>query len=204
MPRATIQTSTDTRETLFLRLRADAPAREVAWREFYERYAPIISGFARRMGAREQDVSDLVQEVMVGFFSACPIFKYDASKGRFRGYLKTCTWRVVRQRLERQPLVYGRCVVDIDQTEAAIDHEWNDIWQTELAHRALEVVRAQYLSHPDRAWTFEAFEACALLERPPEEVARNLGISLDSVHQAKSRISKALRVAMAEISAEIE
>src|SRR5690349_1099303 len=81
-----------TRATLLIRLNGGRPEREVAWAEFHELYAPVISGFARRMGARAQEVDDLVQEVLKAFFCATPEFAYDPAKGRFRGYLKTCVW----------------------------------------------------------------------------------------------------------------
>ncbi len=83
-----------TAKSLFIRLRDGAPAREIAWEKFFERYAPIIKAFARKLGVRPHDIDDLVQDVIVRFFSALPEFSYDPAKGRFRGYLKTCTWRV--------------------------------------------------------------------------------------------------------------
>jgi RNA polymerase sigma-70 factor (ECF subfamily) len=185
-----------TRHTLFLRLRPDAPAREYAWREFHEIYAPIIAGFARKMGAREQDVADLVQDVLLGFFSASPKFAYDPARGRFRGYLKTCTWRAFQQRFGTRLRGDQRDLADIDAGELCVDQAWNDVWEGEKLQQALDCVREEYVSWPERAKTFQAFEMYVLLERPADEVAAELGMSVDSVHQAKSRISRAIRAAM--------
>jgi len=69
----------------------DPGPRNVAWEQFQKRYAPIIAGFARNMGARPQEIDDLVQDVMLNFFRGARSFTYDGGKGRFRGYLKTCT-----------------------------------------------------------------------------------------------------------------
>src|SRR5262245_24645310 len=88
-----------TSATLLLRIRPDAPARELAWQDFHRCYAPMIAGFARKMGAKAQDREDVVQEVMTNLFSAAPKFVYDPHKGRFRGFLKVCTFRAVRRRL---------------------------------------------------------------------------------------------------------
>ena len=85
----------NTRASLLLRLRRDGPAREVAWAEFDDLYAPMIAGFARRIGVDRGAVDDLVQDVLRAFFAASPEFVYDPSKGRFRGYLKTCVWHRV-------------------------------------------------------------------------------------------------------------
>ena len=50
-----------TNPTLFLRINATEPGpREIAWEQFRSRYAPMIAGFARNLGARPQDVDDLI------------------------------------------------------------------------------------------------------------------------------------------------
>ncbi|HWE03418.1 MAG TPA: helicase-related protein [Tepidisphaeraceae bacterium] len=64
------QNASHTRRSLFLRLKPDAPEREVAWQEFFDRYSGIISAFGRRLGVRGDDAADLVQDVMLRFFSA--------------------------------------------------------------------------------------------------------------------------------------
>ncbi|MDB5330037.1 MAG: hypothetical protein JWP03_1188 [Phycisphaerales bacterium] len=179
--------------TLLLRLRSGSESTEIAWREFYDRYSPIIVAFARKMGAKSQDIGDMVQEVMLGFFSVAPEFVYDPAKGRFRAYLKTCTWRIFQKRLGKELRLGGRSLEQVDPAEVQIDTVWNDIWEREKLHRALDIVRDRYLSQPTKAKTFKAFEMYVLLERDAEVVARELEMSVDSVHQAKARVSKALR-----------
>jgi RNA polymerase sigma-70 factor, ECF subfamily len=194
--------SVATRQTLLLRINADSPARELAWTEFYQRYAPIISHFARKVGVRPQDVADVIQEVMLGFFSASPKFVYDPSRGRFRGYLKTCVWRVFQENLGKRLRIDGRSVEQIDPSELRIDASWNDAWENEKLQQALGIVRERYLSRPDKLKTFRAFEMYAVLDLTAEEVARDLQISIDGVYQAKSRVSKAIRAAFEEIESE--
>lgn len=183
----------NTRASLLLRLRPGDPGREVAWTEFYDLYAPIISGFARRVGANQSEVEDLVQDVLRGFFSASPEFKYDPAKGHFRGYLKTCVWRMMREtrcKVGRETAALGKLPRDDDK---AMEEVWNDVWETEKLHRALAAVRDRYATNADRERTFRAFEMCALLDRPTETVAAQLGMSEESVRAAKSRVGKALR-----------
>jgi RNA polymerase sigma factor (sigma-70 family) len=182
-----------TRASLLLRLRPGDPGREVAWAEFYDLYAPIISGFARRIGASRSEVEDLVQEVLRAFFSASPEFSYDPAKGRFRGYLKTCVWHKMselRRKAGRQAATLGKFPFDDDKT---VEETWNDVWETEKLHRALAAVRERYANNPDRQRTFRAFEMCTLLDRSTEAVAAALGMSEESVRQSKSRVGKALR-----------
>jgi len=191
-----------TRQTLLLRLKADSPGREIAWREFYRCYAPIIGGFARNMGVRPEDVADVTHDVLLGFFAVSPKFVYDPARGRFRGYLKTCVWRVFQKKFGKRLRVDGRPVEEIDPGDSHVDATWNDVWDRERLQAALEIVRTRYMARPDKARTFRAFEMYALLDSSAEDVARELEISVESVHQAKSRVSKAIRAALAEIEVE--
>lgn len=190
-----------THSSMFLRLRQDGPAREVAWRDFHQRYTPIIRAFALRMGAKQHDVDDVVQDVLLGFFSASPEFVYDPAQGRFRGYLKTCVWRKLQKCIGREIRLGGRPLDQIDPQDLQVETPWIDIWEQEKLQRALAIVRDRYASRSDKARTFLAFEMNVILERPASDVASELGISADSVHAAKARISKALRDVMFELDA---
>jgi RNA polymerase sigma-70 factor (ECF subfamily) len=191
-----------TRATLLLRLRPDQPQAELAWEEFYRAYAPLIAGFARKMGAPSADLQDVVHEVMIGFFAAAPAFVYDPKRGRFRGYLKTCTWRIIQRRFGKRMQVSGVPVDEVDPQDVRIEEQWSDLWETEKLRRAMELVRSEYNGTEARATTFKAFEMFAILERSARETADELEISVDSVHQAKSRISRALRATMDRLSLE--
>ncbi len=185
-----------TQSTLLLRLRHDGAAREIAWSEFNRAYAPVIAGFARRMGARQGEIDDVVQEVMLGFYGAGPEFRYDRAQGRFRGYLKTCAWRKLEKCLTKRLIT-----LDLSQSaRLAVDSEievaWEQAWQRSQLMQAIEMVREQYTRRTDQRRTFDAFEHYVLLDRPPAEVAGQFGMTVDQVHQAKSRVQRALRETM--------
>jgi RNA polymerase sigma factor (sigma-70 family) len=182
-----------TSATLLLRIRPDSPARELAWQEFHRCYAPMIAGFARKMGAKVHDREDIVQDVMTGVFSASTNFVYDPAKGRFRGFLKVCTFRAVRRRLGQNVKFQGVPLTRIDPQALEIDQAWNDVWEHEHLRRALGQIRKKYQATPEMLRTFRAFELFGLREQPADEVARRLEMSVDGVHQAKSRITRALR-----------
>jgi len=193
-----------TRATLLLRLRPDSPERELAWCEFYEIYGPIIGGFARNMGASSGDIPDVVHDVLVGFFGISPVFAYDPSRGRFRGYLKTCTWRVFQRRLGSRLRFAGRSLEEIADDEPQVEQVWNDVWESERLSKAVEIVRQRYMARADTARTFQAFEMYALLDHTAETIAEQLAIGINSVHQAKSRVSKAIKTAMDELDQTID
>src|SRR6476646_9127174 len=113
--------SPTTNPSIFVRLKAtDAKPREFAWNEFHARYAPIIATFARRLGGKPQDVDDAVQDVLAGFFAKAPTFIYDPVKGRFRGYLKVCTYHALKKRLGKQARVQGKPLDSVPEDSVAV------------------------------------------------------------------------------------
>jgi len=187
-----------THATLLLRIKASEPQpREVAWREFRDRYAPIIAGFARNLGARPQDVDDVIQDVILGFYARSASFVYDPSKGRFRGYLKVCTFRVLRRRMGRA-MFRAVPIEDVDPESLEVDQVWNDVWEQEQLKRALDATREEYRANG----TFRAFELYVILGHRPEDVAREVGVSVESVYKAKTRVTQVLRSKLRELTEE--
>jgi RNA polymerase sigma-70 factor, ECF subfamily len=189
-----------TRASLLLRLRRTGSPREVAWNEFFERYAPVIRGFARKMGVAAHEIDDLVQSVMLGFFSASASFHYDPQAGRFRGYLKTCVCRVLRRQLSKRRAPDGRAFASISDDDVWGEEDWNEIWNRELLRRANETVRMQCQGSPDQERTYRAFSLAVELGRSTAEIASELQMSENSVHQAKVRITRKIKEAVAELN----
>jgi RNA polymerase sigma factor (sigma-70 family) len=161
----------------------------VAWDAFSARYAPIIASFARRLGAKRQDLDDLVQDVMLGFFLKSPTFIYDPNKGRFRSYLKVCTYRALQKRLGKDARFHGKPLDDIDPDEMSIDQVWNDVWEQEQLRRALDEIRETMGSTK----TFMAFELYVVFDQPAQSVAEKLEMHLNSVYRAKEQITHLLQ-----------
>jgi len=193
--------SLTTNPSIFLRLKqSDAAPREFAWEEFHARYAPIIAAFAGRFGAKKQDVDDVVQDVMIGFFAKSPTFLYDASKGRFRGYLKVCTYRALGHHLGKQARFNGVPIDHIDPEAISVEHAWNEIWEQELFQRAMQQLRAQM----GDTKTFQAFERYVAFNQPAETVAAELDLHLTSVYRAKREVTELLRQRIQALTADEE
>jgi RNA polymerase sigma-70 factor (ECF subfamily) len=177
-----------TNPSIFLRLNAaDSRPREIAWAEFHDRYEPIISSFARRFGVKRQDVDDLVQDVMVGFFGQSATFVYDPARGRFRSFLKVCTMRAAYKRFGRDSRSLP--LTEFREDDAQVEHVWNDVWEKKQVERAMADVRAQLRGES----TWRAFEQTVVEARPPHEVAVELGLTVSAVYKARERVSKSIR-----------
>lgn len=176
-----------THVTLLQRLSAGED--RVAWREFCDRYGDLIRGFARRAGCGDHDADDIVQDVLMALVRAMPSFEYDASKGRFRGYLKTAVVRAVARRscqksgsqpLEDAGSAAGAVVPDDER-------HWETEWRQYHLRMAMRTIDAEF-SAQDRA----AFQRYAIEGASAQAVAEALRLSLDQVYQAKSRILRRL------------
>jgi RNA polymerase sigma-70 factor (ECF subfamily) len=174
-----------THTTLLARL-ADGPD-SAAWGEFEKRYGDLIIGFARRRGLQPADCEDVAQEVLLGLAKAAPGFRYDPAKGKFRSYLKTATLRAIfkKSRQKHGTVALGDIEEAIHLTEADSDAEevWEQEWRQYHLRQAMCVVQAEF-SASDR----RAFQLYAVDGRDARETAAALGLSVDRVYQAKSRI----------------
>jgi RNA polymerase sigma-70 factor (ECF subfamily) len=188
--------SPSTNPSIFLRLNAvDQRPREIAWAEFNDRYGPIIAAFARKLGSRGQDVDDLVQDVLVGFFGKSPTFVYDPARGRFRGYLKGCAYRALCKRYGKELKFKSIPLANLGEDALEIEHTWNDIWEKQQLERAMAMLRDQHSN--DNSW--QAFEQTVVRGREPQEVADELGVTVSAVYKARERIGDALRKLMHEL-----
>jgi RNA polymerase sigma-70 factor (ECF subfamily) len=187
-----------TRATIFIRLRADdSQTRELGWEEFRNRYAPVIVGFARNAGLPSQDADDVLQVVMLNFFRISGQFEYDPSKGRFRGYLKRATLNVIRKRLRKKSPSFSGEPEQLGEDHPFTDELWEKAWADQVMQRAIEEVRGRFDGK-----TFEAFELYAQRSVPAKAVSEELDISINSVHQAKSRVVDAISQVVTRIREE--
>lgn len=188
-------TASATHLTLLNRLRDGGD--HAAWRDFADRYEELIRGFARRQGVQGPDADDVVQDVMLALTKAMPGFVYDASKGKFRSYLKTVVLHTIFARFRQNPGLRPLETADgtpIAGMPAATDADaaeepWEAEWRQYHLRQAMRTIRAEF-----NAADVAAFEGYVTQARDAAIVARELGLSVDQVYQSKSRVLKRLGV----------
>lgn len=89
-----------TRLTLLERIKD--PKDENAWKEFYQFYWDLITGWASKLGATGTRADDVFQETMMCLLRNIREFEYQPEKGRFRSYLKTIVARRVKDAYRRE------------------------------------------------------------------------------------------------------
>ena len=177
-----------TKPSLLLRIRdADDSA---SWNEFAEFYGPVIRSYCHRRGLQPTDADDVVQETLLQVARSIGTFDYDATRGRFRDWLGT----VVRNKITRFFESKSRQVSTIGNDQSAQleasaeDPEWTANIHARILEVALLRIRVDF--EPS---TWDAFERLWCLGCPAPEVARTLGMTIDTVYAAKSRVLRRLR-----------
>ena len=191
-----------TRKSLLAKVRAGD---EVSWAEFYAAYKPLILLCGEDCMLTPDENDELVQQVMseifrkdiVGkydpdFVPRDVVFHYDPKRGRFRHYLR----KIIRNQAlkiyrKRNGSAAGTDCMERTPAEPSVD-VWDELWDEEWKRHVLAMALAELKGHVQPA-TYMAFEMYVLQERPVQEVANFLGMSVASVYTAKSRCVAALK-----------
>lgn len=187
-------TQTATHATLLARLSNGSD--DAAWAEFHQRYGELIRRFARGRYLQPSDCDDVLQDVLLSLSKAMLRedgggFRYDPAKGKFRAYLKTMVIHAVakksRQKAPAQSLGEVEEATRAMGNDPSVEEDWESQWRQHHVRNAMVVVEAEFKDSD-----LEAFRRYALLEQEAAGVAESLGMSVESVYQAKSRIMKRL------------
>ena len=188
-----------TRPSLLLRIR-DTQDR-TAWAEFVELYAPLLHAYGLHRGLQDADSADLAQEVLRRMVTASSRFRYDSSRGSFRGWLLAIArnelTRFVKRR-KRQSLGSGDTEVGQLLQEQPDHREERAFWDREYAWNLLHWA-ARRVQPEFRETTWQAFWSTTVDGKSPQTVAAELGISLGAVYIARSRVSARIREVVATV-----
>ena len=161
-----------------------------AWSQFVDLYGPLIFEWGRRAGLTETDATDLSQDVLIQLLVELPKFDYSPERGRFRGWLRTVTVNKCRE-LHRRKSIFSPGENDrLSQFEDS--KPGREFWEIEyhqyLVAQALLIMQAEFETH-----VWQAAWKQIVDEQKPADVATDLGISLTSVYQSRSRVVRQLR-----------
>ncbi|UUO06949.1 sigma-70 family RNA polymerase sigma factor [Blastopirellula sp. J2-11] len=167
-----------------------------AWDRLVGLYSPLIRGWLRRFGAAVDDIDDLVQEVLTVVFRRFPEFQKEPHAGAFRSWLRTIAANCLRdhwRKTNRRPKAVGGSdfVQMIDQLEdphSGVSQLWNREHDQYVIQYLLEEIRPRFTSQ-----TWSAFRQFALDGKSADAVSHELGMSINAVFIAKSRVMSCLR-----------
>ena len=167
------------------------PDAEQAWARFVELYTPLLFYWANRLELPEADADDLVQDVFAILVRSLPEFLYD----RQRSF---CAWSAHHPLQQMAPTILRRAklIPEIHNDEALAQVSVPDDadllgemeYRQHLVGRAMELMRAEF-----QPTTWKACWEVVVGDKSAADVGAELGISVDSVYAAKSRVLRRLR-----------
>jgi RNA polymerase sigma-70 factor (ECF subfamily) len=182
--------------TLLDRLQAARPDPRY-WKQLVDLYTPWIRMWLRRWGIGPADTDDLTQEVLAVVVRELPRFHHNRSPGAFRSWLKSITINRIRalwRSHKRRPQGTGDSDIleilnQLEDANTNLSRQWDREHDQHVIRQLLQRLNSEFSGN-----TWKAFEHTVLEERSPAAVAKKLGISVNAVLLAKSRVLRRLRL----------
>jgi RNA polymerase sigma-70 factor (ECF subfamily) len=187
----------DTSVSLLERLRTGPePA---SWRRLVDLYQPLIRSWLDRQGLAREDAEDLTQEVLAVVVRDLPRYQHNRQRGAFRRWLRLIAVHRARdfwRRRRARPVAPGGSdflkVLDaLEDPDSSTSRVWDREHDRHVARRLAEAIRADF-----QPATWQAFRRTVLDASPARVVATELGLSVNAVLLAKSRVLRRLRQEM--------
>lgn len=165
------------------------------WRQLVDDYVPMVKRWLRQNGVTDADADDIVQEVMTVLVNRVGEFQRQRT-GSFRRWVRTITINCMRDHLrkrQRSPQPAGGS--DMVQILNALEDDHSQLtqrWEREHGQRLLEILLRR-VRREFREQTWRAFSMAAIENVPTESIAEQLGISMNAVFVAKSKVLRRIR-----------
>ena len=169
----------------------------LAWQRLVQLYGPLVYSWCRKFGVPQADAADVFQEVFRSLHTHIADFRKDQPGDAFRGWLWTITRNKIRDYFRRcagHPQAAGGTdamvqLMNHPEDESSMLGDTSDEGQRSSVYLAgMEIVQAEF---EDRTW--QAFWRTTIDSVSATIVARELGMSVNAVRLAKSRVLRRLR-----------
>jgi RNA polymerase sigma-70 factor (ECF subfamily) len=166
------------------------------WHRLTSLYRPWLLGWLRRHGLDDCDAEDLAQEVLVVVLRELPYFQHNRRPGAFRAWLRTITLHRLQdfaraRRYRPQPGSDSAFLDRLEQLEdptSQLSRQWDQEHDFHLVRCLLARIEPEF-----QASSWQAFHAVMLEGNTPAEAAQRLGLTVNAVLIAKSRVLARLR-----------
>jgi RNA polymerase sigma-70 factor (ECF subfamily) len=163
----------------------------------------LIYRWCKFCGLQESDTFDISQEVFRSVARSIVRYQHGRKGDSFRGWLKTITLNKVRDFVTRQPdgiegeggsNAWAKMLAIADKGPHDSDSQPSEDEELVLLRRAIELILAEFQDE-----SRQAFMRVMVDEQKPADVAKELGISVNAVYLANSRIRRRLRSEFSEL-----
>jgi RNA polymerase sigma-70 factor (ECF subfamily) len=176
--------------------RARVNPNDGSWDRLADVYSTLLRAWLTRFDVQRADADDLIQETLLAVSCDLPKFQHSGRPGAFRSWLRSILVNRVRsfwRSAKYRPTVAGGTswadrLEQLADDKSDASREWNLEHDRHVMARLLEQVRPRF-----EPKTWEAFRRQVLDGQRADAVAAELGLSLNSVYVARSRVLSTLR-----------
>ena len=182
-----------TSESLLFRLQhvSSDEVDQSAWETFVGLYTPLMLHWARKVGLKQPDAADLIQEVLSIVFRRLPDWKYDR-QGSFRGWLRT----VNPEQVSRASADKKRCRSSTNQHRSwrgslrfpHAESTWDLDYGRLLLTQAMDQMQCDF-----EPTTWQALLAVMRENLSVEQASKQHNVSPWTIYSARSRLMRRLR-----------
>lgn len=162
------------------------------WERFLFLYRPLLERWLRLYGISPTDAPDLIQESLVVVVRRLPEFRHNGRTGAFRTWLKQILRNQVLEHRRREQRISSSSEIEetlqIEDPRGGLELLWDREHDREILRRLLQLTKPLV---PAKSW--EAFYRTAVMGDESPAVAKELGMSLNAVYIARSRVFGQLR-----------
>jgi RNA polymerase sigma-70 factor (ECF subfamily) len=189
-----------TSSTLLVRIRAKD---QEAWRKLVHLYSPLVYRWCQQAGLQATDAADVGQEVFRAVARTVGGFRHDRAGDSFRSWLRTITHNKLRDFARREP-PGGRGAggsAAQKRLQAFVAAEAANAGGAADQDERLIVLRraAELVLDGCTETTRLAFWRVVVEGQAPAAVAADLGLTLNAVYLARSRLLRRIRDEFADV-----
>jgi RNA polymerase sigma-70 factor (ECF subfamily) len=160
-----------------------------AWKKLVALYTPLLEAWLTAAGLQPADREDLTQRVLEILVRQLPDFQHSGRAGAFRAWLRGIITNLLREFWRARPGPdVGARLEQLSDPDAGLSRLWDEQHDRHVLHTLMQMVRPEFT---DATW--QAFRRLALDGAPARTVAEELGLSVNAVLIAKSRVLTRLR-----------
>jgi RNA polymerase sigma-70 factor (ECF subfamily) len=160
-----------------------------AWDRLVALYTPLLDSWLAAAGLQPADREDLTQRVLEILVRQLPDFEHSGRPGAFRAWLRSITVNLLREFWRaRAAAGAGAVPEELSDPDASLSRLWDEQHDRHVLQALMRLVRPDFTEV-----TWQAFQRVVLDGASARQVAGELGLSVNAVLIAKSRVLARLR-----------
>ena len=160
-----------------------------AWDRLVVLYTPLLRACFAAAGLQPADRDDLTQRAFEILLRRLAEFEHNGRSGAFRAWLRSIASNLLREFWRaREPNASVEVLEEMAESSVSLSKWWDSEHDQAILTELMDIIRPEFT---DSTW--QAFEAIALEGSTSREAAKKLGISVNAVLIAKSRVLARLR-----------